>query len=175
MSYPGHTLAGNLFLCRDAIGVFYSPNRLGLVIMIIRLLSQHVHNIQTKDWMSFIPACVCQSPSAKRNLLSCISMTVSLKCIVSEINCSALFHEKDKRSFGNQNKNITVSKIFIHPKKMIPRLLRIWKEDPFYRLLPNFQTINLHKRFSQSYQRKVAIGKKRQWLITKKVINILPG
>ena len=29
MSYTGHSLGGGLTLCRDAVGLFYSPNRLG--------------------------------------------------------------------------------------------------------------------------------------------------
>ena len=29
MSYPGHSLVGVLPLCREAVGAFYSPSRLG--------------------------------------------------------------------------------------------------------------------------------------------------
>ena len=29
VSYPGHSLGGVLPLCREAVGVFYSPSRLG--------------------------------------------------------------------------------------------------------------------------------------------------
>ena len=29
VSYPGHSLRGVLPLCREAVGVFYSPSRLG--------------------------------------------------------------------------------------------------------------------------------------------------
>ena len=33
MSYLGHSLGEVLLLCRDAVGVFYSPSRLGCLIV----------------------------------------------------------------------------------------------------------------------------------------------
>ena len=42
MQYPGHSLAGVLPLCREAVGVFYSPNRLGLTVKC---------NIQDTRWL----------------------------------------------------------------------------------------------------------------------------
>ena len=34
VSYPGHSLGGVLLLCREAIGVFYSPSRLGKYVWV---------------------------------------------------------------------------------------------------------------------------------------------
>ncbi len=37
VSYPGHLLGGVLPLCREAVGVFYSPHRLGNEILALKL------------------------------------------------------------------------------------------------------------------------------------------
>ena len=61
MSYPGHSLEEILPLCREAVGVFYCPNRLGNALFVVRKYSKGFVDgvfvvLRNRDMSYYIPA-----------------------------------------------------------------------------------------------------------------------
>ena len=58
VSYPGHLLAGGILpFCRDAVGVFYSPSRLGYSCVSIYIYIYIYHNAVPFAWVSLNLLC----------------------------------------------------------------------------------------------------------------------
>ena len=52
VSYPEHSLAGVLLLCREAVGVFYSPSRLGNQKLENSAKLTMRHQLKKKDFLT---------------------------------------------------------------------------------------------------------------------------
>ena len=97
VSYPGHSLVGVLTLCRGAVGVFYSPSRLGFdkynndntltEVVYINILSRYLH-IHKFSWLYHL--CLSASCIDEWNCISTIYVCVCVCVNERESNYSVL-------------------------------------------------------------------------------------
>ena len=75
VSYLGHSLEGGLLLCRDAVGVFYSPSHLGFCTLFSLALILGI-----VSWC--LISVLCGSDWLMRSFDKCIYFEFTLSCII---------------------------------------------------------------------------------------------
>ena len=105
-----------------------------------------------------------------------ISQFVFLKQIVTGDEKWILYNNVEwKRLWGKQNEPPqTTPKASLHPKKVMLYIWWNWKGVLYYELLPENQTINSNRYYSQLDQLKAALNEKRPELVNRKRIIFLP-